>query len=277
MCIMRYLFILILFSNFILVKSQEFTFDLQAIYNLSYQSDSLNPKSVKFLEMELLISNDRSIFQTLKRRRSDSLLAYQNTNHNTFTKGGLVLRLPSKFSYVVHKDNINISVFDSPFGIGTSGKEIIYNYIEKPIVNWRIKNDTIHLANHVCQKAETFYGGRLWIAWFALDIPISDGPYKFSGLPGLIMQIYDSKKYWNFTLVNLNRNKITHKLNFQKWYIYQNKSKEELYNDRRVYQTNLITSLESQGIDVNDTEYLKIKNTWNDLLKSDNNWIELYP
>ena len=39
------------------------------------------------------------------------------------------------------------------------------------------------------QKAETFIFGRKWTAWFSPEIPIQDGPYKFRGLPGLIVKI----------------------------------------------------------------------------------------
>jgi GLPGLI family protein len=43
------------------------------------------------------------------------------------------------------------------------------------------------------QKATNF-GGRLWIiAWFNLEIPINEGPYKFRGLSGLIFEIGDSQ------------------------------------------------------------------------------------
>lgn len=50
------------------------------------------------------------------------------------------------------------------------------------------------------QKATARYGGRNWIAWFTEEIPISEGPYKFNGLPGLIFEIYDDKENYKFTL-----------------------------------------------------------------------------
>ncbi|MDV3925526.1 GLPGLI family protein [Elizabethkingia anophelis] len=51
------------------------------------------------------------------------------------------------------------------------------------------------------QKATTQFGGRNWIAWFTNDIQIQDGPYKFCGLPGLILNIEDEGKTHIFNLV----------------------------------------------------------------------------
>ena len=61
-------------------------------------------------------------------------------------------------------------------------------------LNWKILPETIVITNLNCQKAEVEYGGRQWIAWFTSEIPISDGPYKFRGLPGLIIEVFDDKK-----------------------------------------------------------------------------------
>lgn len=56
-------------------------------------------------------------------------------------------------------------------------------------MKWTIAQDTTMLIlGHECQMAETFFRGRHWIAWFASDIPLCLGPWKFSGLPGLILR-----------------------------------------------------------------------------------------
>lgn len=43
-------------------------------------------------------------------------------------------------------------------------------------------------------------GGRQWIAWFTNEIPFQDGPFKFYGLPGLIVKLEDSEDYHKFLL-----------------------------------------------------------------------------
>ena len=70
---------------------------------------------------------------------------------------------------------------------------------------WQITDSTKTILDYTCQMAVSDFRGRLWIAWFAHDIPISDGPWKFSGLPGLIMEVHDSEKHYHFTLVGIEQ------------------------------------------------------------------------
>lgn len=75
-----------------------------------------------------------------------------------------------------------------------------YQYEEPtPSINWKLSPDE-HKAilGYICNKATTTYAGRNYTAWYALELPLNAGPFKFSGLPGLIMQVEESehKYYW---------------------------------------------------------------------------------
>ena len=65
-----------------------------------------------------------------------------------------------------------------------------------PVQEWELCDDTITIAEHFCQKATCRFRGRDFVAWFAPDIPISNGPWKFGGLPGLILKVYDNEKLY---------------------------------------------------------------------------------
>ena len=60
------------------------------------------------------------------------------------------------------------------------------------------------IAGYQCQKATTFFAGRDYEAWFTREIPVSDGPYKFSGLPGLIVKVNDTGNNYTFELTSLS-------------------------------------------------------------------------
>lgn len=70
---------------------------------------------------------------------------------------------------------------------------------------WEILSDTATLFNLKAQKAICDFGGRKWEAWFCSELPISDGPYKFSGLPGLIIQLESTDKDYSFTLRHIEK------------------------------------------------------------------------
>ncbi len=68
---------------------------------------------------------------------------------------------------------------------------------------WVIRDSTKEIKGIQAQLAECDFRGRHWIAWFAPSIAIMNGPWKFSGLPGLILDVEDSKKEYVFKFSGL--------------------------------------------------------------------------
>lgn len=72
-----------------------------------------------------------------------------------------------------------------------------------PKFKWKMTGNKRKIGEYDCQEATTSFRGRDWSVWFATAIPISDGPWKFYGLPGLIIEAEDSKKEFAFRLTAL--------------------------------------------------------------------------
>lgn len=70
---------------------------------------------------------------------------------------------------------------------------------------WKIENDFRKINTMNCQKATADYKGRKWEAWFSKDFPVNDGPYKFSGLPGLVVMVKDSENDHAFNLIQIKK------------------------------------------------------------------------
>ena len=68
---------------------------------------------------------------------------------------------------------------------------------------WTVGTETQLILGHKCQKATCNWRGRNFVAWFASDIPVRLGPWKFNGLPGLILKVYDTEKLYVYEAVSL--------------------------------------------------------------------------
>lgn len=69
------------------------------------------------------------------------------------------------------------------------------------IQKWTLSEDsTKNILGYECQQASCDFRGRQWTAWFALGIPVNEGPWKFRGLPGLIMEVYDRGEQEHFII-----------------------------------------------------------------------------
>lgn len=77
------------------------------------------------------------------------------------------------------------------------------------IINWQIKPKTKTIGNLHCQMATGSFSGRDYVAWFTTEIRIPEGPYKFYGLPGLIVRIADTRNHYSFELVEIKRTQET--------------------------------------------------------------------
>lgn len=73
-------------------------------------------------------------------------------------------------------------------------------------IGWEIQEDTMSVLGYTCTKATCDFGGRSYMAWFTQAIPINDGPYKFYGLPGMILKIEVSEKLFQFQAIGSHLN-----------------------------------------------------------------------
>ena len=74
-----------------------------------------------------------------------------------------------------------------------------------PTIDWKIQPDTIRILNYSCQKAICQFRGRNYEAWFTPEINVSEGPWKFTGLPGLILKVAESKGYFIFNCKSVEK------------------------------------------------------------------------
>ncbi len=76
---------------------------------------------------------------------------------------------------------------------------------ENPDFAWKILPDTMRILNQICQKATCQFRGRKYEAWFAQEINVSEGPWKFNGLPGLILKVIDSNQDYFFEAISIEK------------------------------------------------------------------------
>ena len=101
--------------------------------------------------------------------------------------------------------------------------------------NWKLSGEKKKIDRYDVQKATANWGGRNWTAWFSAEIPLSEGPYKFSGLPGLILELSDDKDNYEFRIV-----------------------KSENY-PQTLSNKNLFEFMMSSAVPVNEEKYRKMK------------------
>lgn len=83
-------------------------------------------------------------------------------------------------------------------------KNYIYQESQVPL-DWNITSESKDYSGYQAQKASTSFAGRDYEAWFTMEIPLPDGPYVFSGLPGLIVELYDTQKHYHFSLLSVEK------------------------------------------------------------------------
>jgi len=85
------------------------------------------------------------------------------------------------------------------------GDNLICEQRIKEFRDWVVTDETDTIFDYPCRKAKVSYAGRNYFAWFTPDIPVSDGPWKFHGLPGLILKVEDDEKMIQYMAIGLQQ------------------------------------------------------------------------
>ncbi|GHA48564.1 hypothetical protein GCM10007103_31850 [Salinimicrobium marinum] len=176
--------------------SDEFRY--KVVYQLTYQPDSTDASSVTSEEMWLYMGEEISKFSSKGKALKDSLYRTKNLSGAGMPDFKARAELTrTEFGYAVFKD---IPKNKISYTLKILRDELRYEE-DKGLFEWEILPETRTIQGYESQKAKTVFRGREYTAWFTTEIPISDGPYKFSGLPGLILQLSDSENHYVFEIV----------------------------------------------------------------------------
>jgi GLPGLI family protein len=151
-------------------------------------------------QFSLQIGNNRAFFASIISLKGDSVMA---TSATTTKNADGSITLGWKKGVVIPKTNLSFTIIQSNENIQyfrLAGMSLL-TYKEPTIKNWKLVDESKVISTIMCKKAEVTFKGRNWIAWYAPEIPLPYGPYKFSGLPGLIVKITDDKGDFDFELV----------------------------------------------------------------------------
>jgi len=222
-----FIFLLTLAVNSSLLSGQTCVPDYYATYELTVVTDTTEKSVRRPQEFVLLKYDGRSYFKSSNQLFNDSMtLVYANEhpeldNYRTpeelqaavdaFTADMSGWRKPNGVDYRVTKDFNNATVYNQlTFAFPPQ-------HMETPLLsNWTLQSARDTIGGMECLSATIKYGGRHYTAWYAPEIPISDGPYAFSGLPGLIVKVEDDRGWYKFQLNSFStkRNERFFKSNF---------------------------------------------------------------
>ena len=176
-----------------LISAFSFSQNTRFVYQVSMKTDSTAAPKIENAYLD--ISTEKSIFYGEKRMKRDSTIRQAMETRNFNFDRNSMEQFRTAITYSIEKNHATKTI---------SYKDRIardqYWYDEDRTFNWKILPETVKIGEYETQKAETTFAGRKWFAWFTQDLPFIDGPYKFSGLPGLIVKVEDEKGDYSFDL-----------------------------------------------------------------------------
>lgn len=174
---------------------------LAVTYSLKYYQDTINNKPV--YDRTVLEIGDRfSHYYSALADMRDSIF-YKARRENIGAVGnraGLKADEEPRFEDVYMNYPVK--------GKLTAWRQIIaYEYVYEeymPDIEWQVDlADRQEIIGYECSSAKALFRGRLWEVWFTTEVPVNSGPWKLSGLPGLILKASDSDGYFEFTAIGI--------------------------------------------------------------------------
>lgn len=105
-----------------------------------------------------------------------------------------------------------------------------------PQFEWEMTDSVANVLGYKCQSARCKFRGREWTVFYTEEIPLSEGPWKLHGLPGLIMKATDEKGHYSFECIGI-KSKASRPITIYK--VPFNKVKrEDYYDTKHRYEVN---------------------------------------
>ncbi|AQX09162.1 GLPGLI family protein [Elizabethkingia ursingii] len=200
----------ITFFIFLLIINQYFTQGIKEenvnrfAYELTYKIDSTDLGEVRKELFFLDILGKESRFASQNKLMKDSVIYSVGVTNDATSALSMMGRMKTKFNYNIYTN----AEKQEQMIVETIGMKNYKYQLPLSKMNWKIGDEVKKIGVYNCQKATLEIGGRNWTAWFTPDIPLNFGPYKFQGLPGLIVSVSDEKSHYSFMLQGNKKEKV---------------------------------------------------------------------
>ncbi len=172
-------------------------------YKLSYKPNEMQ-RNYSVENYTLFANNDAAIFRPSGFAILDTIkLSKQYQNLSPQQRTDISVKYTSDVNDII-LINLKTNIIDyTVFVLAASSFGLRYTETIKP--RWRLINkaDTINGIN--CNQASLSIFGRTWTAWYSTQLPLHFGPYKFFGLPGLIIKVEDDSKSYVFEMYSIKK------------------------------------------------------------------------
>lgn len=151
-------------------------------------------------EMVLYLGQQSFFYTTLSSKIVG--MQYKEQMNNPAFDGNLVFK---KAGHTTHESYYTVPAKQVLQLIYTLGGNQYLVEEEFSKLDWKIKEEIREIGGYSCQKAEVRFKGRDYTAWFTPEIPFQAGPWKLSGLPGLILEAVDSRNEVSFKYAGFDK------------------------------------------------------------------------
>ncbi|WP_407481400.1 GLPGLI family protein [Elizabethkingia meningoseptica] len=172
------------------------------VYEYKFIPDSTNTSDIKTEITHLEVTPKGSLFYGYEAYKSDSI---EKADLEKQLRATGMINVKSGMRKGLFRDKIlktypDFKIMQESYATGKPLK-----ITDDRKIDWKISSDKQKIGNYDTQKATAYFAGRKWTAWFTTEIPIQDGPYKFYGLPGIIVKVEDNNKYHVFELKGVSK------------------------------------------------------------------------
>lgn len=214
------------------------TTNLEVVYNLKYRRQSNPNESHLWMLTKLQIGTLHSKYYSIICQFIDDVQQVSMEQARKSAKmPGVSYEYPYTEEELAIKNNSGKDFLNSEIWIDnrtSQVKERAHSYAQHnlsveyeeplPQFEWELMETVDTVAGYACSSAKTTFRGREWTVWFTMEIPIGAGPWKFNGLPGLILKAQDDQMdyIWECQSITQARNPIVY-YNVKKSVLTRNK------------------------------------------------------
>ncbi|MDY3089805.1 MAG: GLPGLI family protein [Porphyromonas sp.] len=172
-------------------------------YEYSYRRDALDTFDVRREPMLLQLSDSHLRFVSVNLYAADTL---QDNAYHRGVQSFMEIMAPWRRYRSLARYDEQLTCDLGTKSLHANVPIVLDNWYyteEMPRQEWTLLEGDSVIMGYVCHRASTSFRGRSYVAYYAPDIPLPYGPWKFGGLPGLILSVADEGGNHTYTAVGL--------------------------------------------------------------------------